>query len=75
MAALPEYAKVANPWGCGCLAKKTRRSHNLTLVLDMDETLIHSTTAEEHAQYDFDITVQDESDHSSEVGVFLIKVL
>ena len=58
MASLPEYGAVSNPWTCGFLGKKTRRSHNITLVLDLDETLIHSNY-EKVADYDFKINILD----------------
>ena len=58
MASLPEYDIISNPLGCGHLAKKTRRSHNLTLVLDLDETLIHSSYEQED-NFDFKANIEE----------------
>eukprot|EP00826_Nyctotherus_ovalis_P066632 TRINITY_DN9872_c0_g7_i1.p1 TRINITY_DN9872_c0_g7~~TRINITY_DN9872_c0_g7_i1.p1 ORF type:complete len:156 (+),score=7.17 TRINITY_DN9872_c0_g7_i1:196-663(+) len=58
---LPEYNTVANSLGSRQLAKKTRRSRNLTLVLDLDETLISSSTDPKSA-HDFKITFEDSND-------------
>jgi len=58
---LPEYSAVANALGSRQLAKKTRRSRNLTLVLDLDETLISSST-DQKSTHDFRITFEDPND-------------
>lgn len=58
MAVLPDYKEISRPWVCGHLAKKTRRTHNLTLVLDLDETLIHANIHSGYG-YDFKITLND----------------
>lgn len=58
MAVLPEYEKISQPWMCGHLAKKTRRTHNLTLVLDLDETLIHANVTSS-LPYDFKVGIND----------------
>ncbi len=58
---MPEYRSVANPFESAHLAKKTRRAHNITLVLDLDETLIYSAP-EPGDGYDFVITMEDEGE-------------
>ena len=61
IASLPEYASVADPWPRGYLAKKTRRSPNVTLVLDLDETLIVSSCNPIQA-HDFTISFSEDSE-------------
>ncbi len=60
IASLPAYDSVADPWPRGYLAKKTRRSQKVTLVLDLDETLVLST-CERPSTYDFTISFSDKS--------------
>lgn len=55
---MPDYKEISQPWICGRLAKKTRRTHNLTLVLDLDETLIHANM-ESNSGWDFKVTMND----------------
>lgn len=43
IATLPTYYSIADPWTQKCLAIQTRHSRNITLVLDLDETLIYSS--------------------------------
>ena len=61
---LPDYNSVANIMGSRQLAKKTRRTCNLTLVLDLDETLIFSTS-DCKIPYDFKISFKDCNDEES----------
>jgi len=58
MAVLPDYKEISRPWVCGHLGKKTRRTHKLTLVLDLDETLIHANMDDENP-YDFKVSIND----------------
>lgn len=60
---LPKYSSIANVSGSRQLAKKTRRSRNLTLVLDLDETLICSST-DPKPSYDFKITFEGNNDET-----------
>ena len=53
---LPEYRAVAAHCPPPILAKKTRKAPDMTLVLDLDETLIHSS-ATPMSDTDHQITV------------------
>jgi len=62
---LPEYELNAVP-AYKQLGKKTRRSQNLTLVLDLDETLINSSTEPENG-YDFKINLAEQNEAPQDV--------
>lgn len=67
MASLPDYNEISRPWICGHLAKKTRQTRNLTLVLDLDETLIHASI-DPRDSHDFKISLKD---NGSAIDIFV----